>query len=125
MVDSVKTVGISILKAAADEWPSIILYQQFLGVLYYSYGMFDDAHEYYEKAFILQPNNALAFRLLRDLTIQMIQQTQMEALSAGSEVDKAKIERLRANARDIMDDWNRRHPEDIDARNFRSQYRNI
>jgi len=125
MVDSVKTIGLDKLREAAEAWPDIILYQQFLGVLYYSYAMYDSALVCYEKAFDLQPNNALAFRLLRDLTVQLSQQTRMEAMSTGSEEAKAKLQVLREKARNIMDDWNRRHPEDIDARSFRDQYRNI
>jgi hypothetical protein len=35
MVDSVKNLGISNLRAAAETWPDIILYQQFLGVYFY------------------------------------------------------------------------------------------
>lgn len=125
MIDSVKTVGMAKLREAAETWPDIILYQQFLGVLSYSYGMLDTAQAYYKKAFDLQPNNALAFRLLRDLTIQMIQQTQVEVMATGSKEAKEKIQRLRADAKTIMDDWNRRHPEDMDARNFRNQARNL
>lgn len=125
MVDSVKSIGLKKLKEAAEAWPEIILYQQFLGVLYYSYGLYDAALACYEKAFELQPNNALAFRLLRDLTIQMIQQAQAEAMTTGSDSAKEKLRLLREEARNIMDDWSNRHPEDIDARNFRNQFRNI
>ena len=124
MVDSVKAVGMSKLEEAAQKWPNIILYQQFMGVLSYSYGMLDTAHLYYTKAFELQPNNALAFRLLRDLTIQLYQQTQAEAMTTGSEEAKEKALLLKEEKNSIMDDWSRRHPEDIDARNFQSQYRN-
>jgi hypothetical protein len=125
LVDSVKTYGLSNLEEAAETWPDIILYQQFLGVLYYNYGMYDSALERYRRAYELQPNNALAFRLLRDLTIQMAQKEQMESLNTGSEEAREKEHQLKEQARDLMDDWNRRHPEDIDARNFRSQFRNL
>ncbi len=125
MIDSVKTVGMSKLKEAAEEWPDIILYQQFAGVLSYSYGMLDTAQSYYKRAFEIQPNNALAFRLLRDLTLQMVQKAQVEDMTTGSKESKEKVNRLRGEAKAVMDDWNRRHPEDMDARNFRSQYRNL
>ena len=125
MVDSVKSVGLGKLKQAADAWPEIILYQQFLGVLYYSYAMYDSALACYKKAFELQPNNALAFRLLRDLTIQMIQQGQAAAAASGSDEAKERVRLLKEQVRAVMDDWNDRHPEDIDARNFRNQFRNI
>jgi len=96
MVDSVKNAGIKNLKAACDIWPDIILYQQFLGVFYYHVGMKNEAQERYRIAFELQPNNAIAFRLLRDLTMSM------------GQYDKARA---------MMVDWINRHPEDLEVQN--------
>lgn len=125
MIDSVRSAGLAKLRAAADAWPDIILYQQFLGVLYYSYGMLDSARACYVKAFELEPNNALAFRLLRDLTVQMRQKAQTDAATTGSEEAKNRFQMLKEEGRKLMEDWNRRHPEDMDARNFLNQYRNL
>ncbi len=96
MADSVKNVGIRNLKAACNVWPDIILYHQFLGVLYFHNNMLPEALERYKIAFRLQPNNAIAFRLLRDLSMHM-----------------GKVNEARA----VMMDWNRRHPEDIEVQN--------
>ena len=125
MIDSAKTVGISKLKEAAEAWPEVILYQQFLGVFYYNNGMPDSALVRYKNAYELQPNNAIAFRLLRDLTIQLQQRAQADAALTGSEEAKMKSEKLGAEARALMEDWNRRHPEDIDARSLFNRYRNL
>jgi tetratricopeptide (TPR) repeat protein len=96
MVDSVKTLGINNLKAACDAWPMIILYHQFLGVLYFQNNMLDEALDRYRIAYELQPNNAIAFRLYRDLSYHM---------------KKFDL------ARDLMMDWTGRHPEDLEIRN--------
>jgi len=94
--DSVKALGIANLKAAADAWPTIILYHQFLGVLYFQANDLENASKRYEIAYHLQPNNAIAFRLYRDLSFHM--------------GDYSK-------AREIMVDWTRRHPEDLEVMN--------
>jgi tetratricopeptide (TPR) repeat protein len=125
MIDSVKTAGISKLKEAAEAWPEVVLYQQFLGVFYYNNGMPDSALVCYKNAYEIQPNNAIAFRLLRDLTTQLQQQAQSNAVLTGSEEAKMKSEKLGAEAKSLMDDWNRRHPEDIDARSFYNRFRNL
>ena len=54
----------------------------------------------------------------------MVQQAQA-ASATGSGEAKEKLKGLREDAKELMDDWNSRHPEDMDARNFRNQYRNI
>lgn len=95
-VDSVQAMGIANLKAAADAWPMVILYHQFLGVLYFHANNLDKALERYKIAYELQPNNAIAFRLYRDLNYHM-----------------GKYEK----ARDLMIDWTSRHPEDMEIRN--------
>lgn len=125
MIDSVKTVGLSKLKEAAEARPGVILYQQFLGVFYYNNGMPDSALVHYKAAYDLQPNNAIAFRLLRDLTIQLQQQAAGEADLTGSEEARLKSEKLGEEARTLMKDWNRRHPEDIDARSLFNRFRNL
>jgi tetratricopeptide (TPR) repeat protein len=125
MVDSVKTVGLSKLKEAAEARPGVILYQQFLGVLYYNNGMPDSALVHYKNAYELQPNNAIAFRLLRDLTLQMQQRADAEADLTGSEEARMKSKRLGEEAKAMMEDWNRRHPEDIDARSLFNRFRNL
>ena len=96
MVDSVQALGIANLKAAADAWPMVILYHQFLGVLYFHANDLDRALERYKIAYELQPNNAIAFRLYRDLSYHM-----------------GKYEK----ARELMVDWTNRHPEDMEIRN--------
>ena len=124
MVDSVKNFGISTLKDAADTWPDIILYQQFLGVYYYQNGMPDSALARYEKAYDTRPDNAIAFRLYRDLFFQQLQRAEIKART-GTEEDKAEVLRLKAEFRESIDDWNRRHPEDMEARNFYNRFRNF
>jgi tetratricopeptide (TPR) repeat protein len=94
--DSVKTLGIANLRAAADAWPMVILYHQFLGVLYFQANDLEHAHERYKIAYELQPNNAIAFRLYRDLSYHM---------------GNTKL------AIDLMVDWTNRHPEDMEIRN--------
>lgn len=125
MIDSVKTVGLSKLKEAAEARPGVILYQQFLGVFYYNNGIPDSALIHYKNAYELQPNNAIAFRLLRDLTLQMQQRADAEVALTGSEEARMKSERLGGEARALMDNWNRRHPEDIDARSLFNRFRNL
>jgi tetratricopeptide (TPR) repeat protein len=125
MIDSVKMLGLSKLKDAAESRPGVILYQQFLGVFYYNNRMPDSALVHYKAAYDLQPNNAIAFRLLRDLTIQLQQQAAAEADLTGSEEARLKSEKLGEEARALMKDWNRRHPEDIDARSLFNRFRNL
>jgi tetratricopeptide (TPR) repeat protein len=125
MVDSVETLGINRLKEAAETWPDIILYQQFIGVFYYNNEIPDSSLVYYRKAYDLQPNNAIAFRLYRDLTLQMQQKALSDASLTGSEEARKKADRLSREAKKIMDDWNRRHPEDIDARSLYNRFRNL
>jgi tetratricopeptide (TPR) repeat protein len=96
MADSVKAVGIQNLRGACEAWPMIILYHQFLGVFYFQNNMLEEALARYKIAYELQPNNAIAFRLYRDLNYHM-----------------GKI----AEARDLMVDWSHRHPEDLEVRN--------
>jgi tetratricopeptide (TPR) repeat protein len=124
MVDSVKSLGISKLGDAAETWPHIILYQQFLGVFYYQNGMADSALVRYKNAYDTRPDNAIAFRLYRDLYFQQMQRAEYDART-GSEEDKAKAQRLKTEFREIIDDWNRRHPEDMEARNFYNRFRNF
>ncbi len=96
MADSVKSLGIKNLKAVCEEWPDIILYHQFLGVFYYHNNMLPEALEKYRIAYGLQPDNAIAFRLYRDLTARMGNMQMAQAL---------------------MVDWTRRHPEDLEIQN--------
>jgi tetratricopeptide (TPR) repeat protein len=96
MADSVKTLGINNLKEACDEWPGIILYHQFLGVFYYHNNMYSDAQEEYRIAYQLQPDNAIAFRLYRDMVAR---------------------QRNMSLAQSLMIDWTRRHPEDLEIQN--------
>jgi hypothetical protein len=96
MADSVKTLGINNLKAVCDKWPGIILYHQFLGVFYYHNNMLAQARDRYKTAYALQPDNSIAFRLLRDLTYRMGDMAQTQAL---------------------MLDWTKRHPEDMEIQN--------
>ncbi len=96
MADSVKAVGIKNLKLACDVWPGIILYHQFLGVFYYHNNMLPEAQEAYRIAYGIQPDNAIAFRLYRDLTARM------------GDMQKAQ---------NLMIDWTRRHPEDLEIQN--------
>jgi tetratricopeptide (TPR) repeat protein len=124
MVDSVKNLGISNLRAAAETWPDIILYQQFLGVYFYQNGMPDSALARYRKAYQTRPDNSIAFRLYRDLFFQNTQRLDMRS-KAGDEEAKAETVRLKADFRELIDDWNRRHPEDMEARNFYNRYRNL
>jgi len=124
MVDSVKNLGISTLRDAADTWPDIILYQQFLGVYYYQNGMPDSALARYKKAYNTRPDNAIAFRLYRDLFFQLTQRAEIKA-KTGTEEDKAEALRLKSGFRELIDDWNRRHPEDMEARNFYNRFRNF
>jgi tetratricopeptide (TPR) repeat protein len=124
MVDSLKNLGISTLKDAADTWPDIILYQQFLGVFYYQNGMPDSALTRYEKAYNTRPDNAIAFRLYRDLFFQQLQIAEHKA-KTGTEEDRGEVMRLKTEFRELIDDWNRRHPEDMEARNFYNRFRNF
>ena len=124
MVDTVKNVGISKLKAAAEAWPDIILYQQFLGVFYYQNGMPDAALVRYKNAYDTRPDNAIAFRLYRDLFFQQMQRAEFKART-GTEEDKAEAQRLKTEFRELIDDWNRHHPEDMEARNFYNRFRNF
>jgi tetratricopeptide (TPR) repeat protein len=96
MADSVKTLGIRNLKTACDEWPGIILYHQFLGVFYYHNNMMADAQEAYRVAYQLQPDNAIAFRLYRDMVAR---------------------QRNMPLAQSLMIDWTKRHPEDLEIQN--------
>jgi tetratricopeptide (TPR) repeat protein len=96
MADSVKSLGIKNLKLACDTWQGIILYHQFLGVFYYHNNMMTEALEKYRIAYQLQPDNAIAFRLLRDLT----------ARTGNMQL-----------AQTLMIDWTRRHPEDLEIQN--------
>ncbi len=124
MADSIKNLGISNLREAAELWPEIILYQQFLGVFYYQNGMPDSALVRYKKAYDTRPDNAIAFRLYRDLYFQQMQRAEYKTRT-GTEEDKAEAQRLKAEFREIIDDWNRRHPEDMEARNFYNRFRNF
>ena len=124
MADSVKNLGINNLKAAADTWPDIILYQQFLGVFYYQNGMPDSALNRYAIAYDIRPDNSVAFRLYRDLFFQQVQRAEMRART-GTDEEKAEAQNMKAEFRDLIDDWNRRHPEDMDARNFYNRFRNF
>jgi tetratricopeptide (TPR) repeat protein len=124
MVDSVKNLGISNLRDAAEAWPDIILYQQFLGVYFYQNGMPDSALARYRKAYQTRPDNSIAFRLYRDLFFQNTQRLDMRA-KAGDEEAKAESARLKVEFRELIDDWNRRHPEDMEARNFYDRFRNL
>jgi MFS family permease len=85
MADSVMRAGIKNLERACLEWPLVILYHQFLGVLYFQNNMLE------------QRNNPIAFRLYRDLSYHM---------------------RKTEQAYQIMLDWSRRHPEDLEVRNM-------
>jgi predicted Zn-dependent protease len=96
MVDTVMKLGIKNLKVACDAWPGIILYHQFLGVFYFQNNMPNEALERYRIAYELQPNNAIAFRLYRDLNMHM------------NKFQEAK---------NLMIDWTRRHPEDLEVIN--------
>jgi len=96
MVDTVMKLGIKNLKVACDAWPGIILYHQFLGVYYFQNNMPNEALERYRIAYELQPNNAIAFRLYRDLNMHM------------SNFQEAK---------NLMIDWTKRHPEDLEVIN--------
>ncbi len=125
MVDSVKTVGIAKLSEAAEAWPGIILYQQFLGVYFYQNNMYDSALTRYKSAFKIKPDNSIAFRLYRDLYMQMFQKKELEALRTGSADLKTESTRMRANIKALLEDWNDRHPEDMDARNFYNRFRNF
>ena len=124
MVDSVMTIGIDTLKAAADTWPDIILYQQFLGVFYYQNGMPDSALARYKIAYHIRPDNAIAFRLYRDLFFQSMQRSEAKSRN-GTEEQKAEVQTMKEQFRDLIDDWNRRHPEDMEARNFYNRFRNL
>lgn len=124
MVDSVKTIGISNLRDAADTWPEIILYQQFLGVFFYQNGMPDSALARYKIAYRTRPDNAIAFRLYRDLVFQTIQRLGGKART-GDESAAVELEAMKDKFKELIDDWNRRHPEDMEARNFYNRFRNI
>jgi tetratricopeptide (TPR) repeat protein len=94
--NAIKAKGIKNLKLACDVWPGIILYHQFLGVFYYHNNMLPEAQEAYRIAYALQPDNSIAFRLYRDLTARM---GNMQL------------------AQNLMIDWTRRHPEDMEIQN--------
>ncbi|UCC78903.1 MAG: DUF2723 domain-containing protein [Candidatus Zixiibacteriota bacterium] len=124
MADSIKNLGISKLRTAAEAWPEIILYQQFLGVFFYQNGMPDSALVRYKNAYNTRPDNAIAFRLYRDLYFQQMQRAEIKSRT-GSEEDKAEAQRLKTEFRELINDWNRRHPEDMEARNFYNRFRNF
>lgn len=125
MVDSVKTVGIRKLEDSVEKWPEIILYQQFLGVFYYNNDLPDLALECYRRAYKLEPNNAIAFRLYRDLTLQLRDRARGETSLTGTEEARKRAEELSKESKEVMEDWNRRHPEDIDARSIYNRFRNL
>jgi tetratricopeptide (TPR) repeat protein len=105
MADSAMAVGIKNLKDACTSWPEIVLYHQFLGVIYYQSNKFGDAYEKYKTAYALQPDNSIAFRLLRDVCMRL-----------GT---PEKIQ----EARNLMVDWSRRHPEDLEIQNQLNRFR--
>jgi tetratricopeptide (TPR) repeat protein len=99
MADSALATGIKNLKAACTAWPEIVLYHQFLGVVYFQAGKLGEAYNKYKTAYTLQPDNSIAFRLLRDICIRMNDPKKME------------------EARNLTVDWSRRHPEDLETQN--------
>ncbi len=124
MVDSVKNLGITKLKETVDMWPDIILFQQFLGVYYFQNDMPDSALLHYKYAFNTRPDNSIAFRLYRQLLFQVMQRKGALARN-GTEEEKANALRYKNEFKALLDDWNRRHPEDMDARNFFNRFRNL
>ena len=107
--DAVRDQAILNLKKAAETWPDLILFQQFLGVFYFYIGQHAEAVKYYERAFEIQPNNSIAFRLLRDLYFQSLRID-----SLGLSPNKAKLSAL-------LNEWDSRHPEDGDAKKYYGQ----
>jgi hypothetical protein len=93
-------------------------------VYFYQNGMPDSALARYRKAYQTRPDNSIAFRLYRDLFFQNTQRLDMRA-KAGDEEAKAESARLKVEFRELIDDWNRRHPEDMEARNFYDRFRNL
>jgi ribosomal protein S18 acetylase RimI-like enzyme len=84
----------------------------------------DSALVRYKIAYDFRPDNAIAFRLYRDLFFQNMQRAQAKARN-GTDEEKAEVEKLKEKFRDLIDDWNRRHPEDMEARNFYNRFRNL
>jgi tetratricopeptide (TPR) repeat protein len=125
MADSSLQLGINKLNEATEVWPEIILYQQFLGVLYYHSGNTDRALEHYHEAYNLKPDNSIAFRLYRDLFFQTIREKDQLALRDKSQELADEILRLKQSFRELIEDWNNRHPEDTDARSFYNRFKNI
>jgi len=125
MADSSLKYGINVLTEAADVWPDIILYQQFLGVLQYQNNMPEQAFERYKQAYAIKPDNSIAFRLYRDLFFQLIRMMDEEVLQTGSPEVAAELSELKIEFRELLDDWNNRHPEDTDARNFYNRFKNL
>ena len=78
----------------------------------------------YAIAYDIRPDNSVAFRLYRDLFFQQVQRAEMRART-GTDEEKAEAQNMKAEFRDLIDDWNRRHPEDMDARNFYNRFRNF
>ena len=78
----------------------------------------------YKNAYDTRPDNAIAFRLYRDLFFQQMQRAEFKART-GTEEDKAEAQRLKTEFRELIDDWNRHHPEDMEARNFYNRFRNF
>ena len=125
MADSALNLGINKIREAADAWPDLILYQQFLGVLFYQNDMADSALTRYKNAYELKPDNSIAFRLYRDLFMQTIRIMDEENLRTPSPELNEELANIKEDFRDLLDDWNDRHPEDTDARSFYQRFRNI
>ena len=47
------------------------------------------------------------------------------AVVASSQAELSAVQRMKEQFRDLIDDWNRRHPEDMEARNFYNRFRNL
>jgi hypothetical protein len=108
------------VKSATHVWctfgsdNNIVLYPQFLGVLDYHLNeiyasdkgkadpYLNNALLLYKKAYLIQPDNSIAYRLLRDLNVRMGRQNDAYALMA---------------------DWSQRHPEDLETRNYLNRMR--
>jgi tetratricopeptide (TPR) repeat protein len=125
MADSSLNLGIKLISEAADEWPDLILYQQFLGVLFYQNDMADSALVRYKNAYTIKPDNSIAFRLYRDLFLQTIRVKDDKNLRTPSPELSEELASLKEEFRELLDDWNGRHPEDTDARSFYQRFRNI
>ncbi len=117
-VDSMKILGLKNLTEVAERWRQIVLYKQFLGVFLYQNSMFDSALVWYQKAFDQAPDDNIAFRLLRDLYLQQAQVKQSQSLAEESK------KYIRA-ARQVMEDWNNRHPEDKESRDYYNRIRSL